>query len=123
MTNVSDQVIDRVMHGNADVFLKIRNKLNLKKLSELSLAEPLRGIYFLTTGDRCVYVGQTDNLIARLATHQREKAGEFSNVLFLEAPEGNMDAAELDLIRYLTPRLNKAGNPLACVHDVFSFNL
>lgn len=118
MTNASNQVIDRIVKGNADVFQELRNTLTLKHLGELRLDEPLRGIYFLTSGDRCVYVGQTDNLLARLATHQRKKSGEFDSVLFFEAPKGSMDAAELDMIKYLTPKLNKTGNPLAIVQEL-----
>jgi hypothetical protein len=63
-------------------------------------------IYFLCADKKVVYVGQTTNLPARIATHYREKTGLFERVFFLPAPREQLNEVEAAFIAGLNPPLN-----------------
>lgn len=62
------------------------------------------GIYFLMQDDAVVYVGQSVNVYARVATHAAGKA--FNRVRFLPCAREDMNDWEGFLIRLLDPPLN-----------------
>lgn len=62
------------------------------------------GVYFLVRGRRVVYVGQSVNIMARLATHMKEK--EFDAACYLEAAPDELDFIESFYIHALQPELN-----------------
>lgn len=66
-------------------------------------------VYFLLAGFEVVYVGQTTTLASRIATHLKEKAGEFDRVLYMFVPTPNLVQVETQFIRALNPRLNWVG--------------
>lgn len=64
-------------------------------------------VYFLCSGTEIVYVGQTTNLPARIATHMREKKDAFDQVFYIPIPESALSQVEGAFIRALKPRLNR----------------
>ena len=70
-------------------------------------------IYFLLIELEVVYVGQTTSLGARIATHLKEKAGEFDRVLYMFVPIENLVQVETQFIRALAPPLNWIGRKTA----------
>lgn len=69
---------------------------------------PARGIYFLLSGVRVVYVGQSVSVLGRLGQHLRDK--DFDSVVALPVgPDQSLDAIEGAFIRWLRPTLNAAG--------------
>lgn len=74
---------------------------NLKQIPAYGYAP---GVYFLCQGDEVVYVGQSVNVYARLAEHQRSKK-EFDAVYMLHVPTIQLDDVESAFIHALRPRL------------------
>ena len=67
------------------------------------------GIYFLIQGKEIVYIGQSKNVMARLAAHDRRKgAGEFEEFSWIKCPSEFLDEFEARCIFAFLPRLNKA---------------
>lgn len=66
--------------------------------------ERLTGIYFLLLSDVIVYVGQTQNLHARLAQHVRVK--EFDAYSFERCRTEHLDRREAAYIEALRPSMN-----------------
>lgn len=68
-------------------------------------------IYALVNDNEIVYIGQTENLIKRLAQHMREKQGKFNSISVLkeykEWSEYEVFEDEKEYIRTYKPRLNK----------------
>jgi hypothetical protein len=62
------------------------------------------GIYFLVRGGRVVYVGQSVNIMARLATHVKQK--DFDAACYLDAAPEELDFIESFYIHALQPELN-----------------
>ena len=79
-----------------------------KPLFEIPVGENLCGIYFLMSGDKCVYIGQSINVYKRLGEHQVivGKRGKFDNVRFLQVLTSNRDMIERYIIDYFRPPLN-----------------
>lgn len=73
---------------------------NLKQIPAYGYAP---GVYFLCRGDEVVYVGQSMNIYARLANHQRSK--EFDSVYMLHVPASQLNDVEAAFIHALRPRL------------------
>jgi hypothetical protein len=65
------------------------------------------GVYFLLHGERIVYVGQSVNVLARLAQHMKDK--EFDSFALIECGSDELDELEGFYIRLLQPALNRSG--------------
>lgn len=63
-------------------------------------------IYVLIDGDSVVYVGQTSNLISRLAQHAKTK--RFTRYWSVDCPRDELSSAEAAYIVALNPTLNAA---------------
>ncbi len=61
-------------------------------------------IYVLIDGDSIVYVGQTSNLISRLAQHAKTK--RFTRYWSVDCPRDELSAAEAEYIVKLNPAMN-----------------
>lgn len=66
------------------------------------------GVYFLIRGRHVVYVGQSTNILSRVATHRREK--DFDAAYFLRVPASDLDRVEASFITVLEPEYN-GGKP------------
>lgn len=64
----------------------------------------LRGIYFLYSRDRLVYVGQSVNIHARIAQHWQTKT--FDSFAYIQCDESHLDVLESAYIHRLRPPLN-----------------
>lgn len=62
------------------------------------------GVYFLISGDEIVYVGQSRNVHARIASHMTTKT--FDRVAVLRVAPDQLDFVESVYILALKPRLN-----------------
>lgn len=69
-------------------------------------AEPVTGIYFLFLGHELVYIGQSTNVFARVATHYLDPKKEFDCWNFVPVARPLLDREERRLIRRHKPRLN-----------------
>lgn len=69
------------------------------------------GIYFLIANGEVVYVGQSINVHARVASHMAEK--HFDRVAIVECSAPNLDELELLYIQKFKPSLNISGKPSA----------
>lgn len=65
---------------------------------------PKTGVYFLMRGKRVVYVGQSTNMLARLAQHQQGK--KFDRFACIPCSPEELDALEALYIHLLKPELN-----------------
>lgn len=67
----------------------------------------IKGIYFLYKNNDIVYIGQTKNLISRLAVHLADKNKDFDSYKFLELPHNmNLNKLERFLIKKFKPEYN-----------------
>jgi len=99
---------------NLKVFIKGQQPDAIKKaptaiqyIKELVVIEIWKyppGVYFLCDGDEVVYVGQSVEVLSRLAVHQRDK--KFDRAYVLPVPHEELDAVEGAFIRALKPSLN-----------------
>ena len=64
----------------------------------------MSGVYFLIQENEIVYVGQSVNIFARVATHIQQK--EFDSYAFLECPPDKLIIYESLYIHSLRPKLN-----------------
>lgn len=75
------------------------------------------GVYFLIHGEAVVYVGQSVNVITRIATHQTEGRKTFDRYAYVPCPPHLLDTMESLYIHALRPPLNgrfgKSGTPYA----------
>lgn len=74
------------------------------KSSALWLGVP--GVYFLISDGAVVYVGQSVNVYARIATHKREGVKEFDRFAFVPCKASKLDKLESLYIHCLRPPLN-----------------
>jgi len=82
----------------------------LSKGEILSMARPQRkqcGVYFLIENNDIVYVGQSTNIDARVASHHGTKA--FSYVAHVECPQNHLNPLEALYISKFSPPLNGRG--------------
>lgn len=71
------------------------------------IVEPaVSGVYFLFDAGELVYVGQSINVFARVASHT--KAQRFDRYAFLPCPPGKLLEEEARMIRIFQPRNNRA---------------
>ena len=70
--------------------------------------KPAPGVYFLIEGDEIVYVGQSKNVLARMAGHADKR---FSRVKMIPTSVEGLLSFETRMIEALQPRYNRARNP------------
>ena len=78
-----------------------------------ALWRPLCGVYFLFKSDECVYIGQSVNIMSRIATHAEQK--EFCSYAYLEFPRDKLNEMETLYILTYKPKLNLSSNGYYCV--------
>jgi hypothetical protein len=66
----------------------------------------IAGIYFLIDKDRIVYVGQSNNIYARVRRHAHQRQKPFSRFSFIEVPLDQLTAVESAYIRHFRPKYN-----------------
>lgn len=75
------------------------------------------GVYFLFAGPECVYVGKSDNVLARVRQHFPSK--DFDSFAWMNVARADLDRVEREYIETIRPRLNithratRAGRELA----------
>lgn len=70
------------------------------------------GIYFLFSGDECVYVGKSLNVHSRAFKHALDaERKDFDAYAWVPCAAADIDAWELYYIKLLAPRHNVAGRP------------
>lgn len=79
------------------------------KLRQFMDMEGYGGIYFLCKEGQLIYVGQSTNIPARIATH-RGSGKSFTHAYWIPCPRDQMDEVEGALIRHLKPPLNLMKN-------------
>ena len=67
------------------------------------------GVYFLYAGDELVYIGQSKNVVGRVASHCSDEYKEFTTYSFIDVPYHKLREVEAELISKYRPRYNKAG--------------
>lgn len=70
------------------------------------------GIYFLLRDAEVVYVGQSTNVFARVATHSNDTTKRFNRWCFIKVPRTSLDEVEQFYITLLRPEHNIAGKPI-----------
>lgn len=66
------------------------------------------GVYLLLDGSEVIYIGQTLDVVERLARHRRNwRTKNYDAALFISVSESDLDAYEGALIRALRPTHNK----------------
>lgn len=78
------------------------------RLCEAPSVECAPCVYFLVQAHEIIYVGQSRNLLARLAQHRTE-GKRWDRVLYLPVPAECLLKVEAHWIRTLQPALNRAG--------------
>ena len=68
-------------------------------------------IYVLMLNDQVVYIGRSENILARLIKHRAQGRIAFNRVLVKTVPRDLASAEEARLIRQLCPPLNIASTP------------
>lgn len=69
--------------------------------------DTVSGVYFLFDGDEIVYVGQSKNVHARIATHMSEGLKVFTHWAFIQLPDGERLEAERYLIELFKPKYHR----------------
>lgn len=64
------------------------------------------GVYFLLRDDEIVYVGQSGNILYRIACHRHDGEKEFNRIFLIECPEAQMEHLERLYIAKFTPKYN-----------------
>lgn len=73
-------------------------------VAESSSAPHLTGVYFLVQAERVVYIGQSVNILARIAQHRASK--DFDRFAFVPCEREDLDALESLYIHFIKPPLN-----------------
>ena len=97
------------MLENANVIADLMVDHDIRSLEQFDIGRPMCGIYFLMSGENCVYVGKSTNLFARLAEHQRSEDKGYNQVMFQHVPEYDLNYMEVEHIHCLLPVLNGTG--------------
>ena len=79
-----------------------------QRLRECPVLETPPCVYFLIEEDAVRYVGQSRDLLARLAQH-RHAGRQWERTLFLPVPQSELLCVEAHWIRQLRPPWNRAG--------------
>lgn len=85
---------------------------NIVGLCDITTESRRCGIYFLVKDMTLMYIGQSVNVVGRVATHasinpyKNEQGKDFNKVFYLQWPADDLDRMEGALIRALKPPLN-----------------
>jgi hypothetical protein len=79
--------------------------------SPINTSKPVCGVYFLLDDAEVVYVGQSINIMSRIATHASEGIKEFNRWCYLTAKRADLTELESFYIVLLRPKYNVAGKP------------
>jgi len=63
-------------------------------------------VYFLVDGDEVVYVGQSTNIMGRVASHEANPDKVFDRVFYIEVDRSSLGHVERKYIRELKPKYN-----------------
>lgn len=72
----------------------------------MKMPEITCGIYFLRNGFEIVYVGQSVNVVSRVATHRAEGIKEFDSWHVLPCEREELDELEAEFIQMMKPKYN-----------------
>lgn len=80
----------------------------IQNLQQVDMRGLVSGIYFLCFGDAVVYVGQTNVIMQRVASHVSEGSKEFdiNRIFFLPCPPSQLLDMETKFISMLKPKYN-----------------
>lgn len=88
-------------------FLRLSELYSESKIISTSFsAKPVAAVYFLIRDEKIVYVGQSTNVHARIAEHQKSK--QFDRINFIECPEDHLYQLEKMYIQRFNPEMNIA---------------
>lgn len=73
------------------------------------LEQTFCGIYFLFDGSACVYVGQSNNVHARVQNHKTQGLKTFDSYTWMPCDPGDLGYWENHYIAKFNPRDNRAG--------------
>lgn len=65
------------------------------------------GIYFLCHQSQVVYVGQSENIGARIIEHEKNPEKVFDSIYWIMCPINRLNSLESAFIRHLQPKYNK----------------
>ncbi len=84
-----------------------KDLLGLHGIKELT-RQPLCGVYFLLAGDEIVYIGQSRNIEARVASHKSvlKYIAPFDTVLYVECERKELNKLESQYMQKYSPTLN-----------------
>jgi len=85
----------------------ISNTVGANEL-DIKMLEVRSGVYFLYNEDELVYIGQAQNIAARILQHICEGVKDFNRVRYDLVPIESLNVVETALIKSLKPRLNKS---------------
>ena len=86
---------------------------------ELCPPVPFVGVYFLCKNGDVVYVGQSVNVVSRVAQHRVEKKKDFDSVYWVEVEEDRLIYEEWKYIEYYNPIYNRESRAMAHLRDRF----
>jgi hypothetical protein len=77
--------------------------------AEIADMRPVSGIYFLIRGDAIVYVGQSVDIISRLAAHNADPSKDFNRFAYVPCQRQDLNAVEEFFIKLFQPEHNRRG--------------
>lgn len=83
-------------------------RLGREKFNEF---ERIGGVYVLYHGRKVVYVGQSRNILARIAAHVTRSKMTFTAYRYIDVPLDHRTVMEMELIRRYQPKYNIVGKP------------
>ena len=81
-----------------------------KIISRAKTWSPICGIYILIKEDKIVYVGKSENVLGRLASHWTTKAFDFDKYHIVECKRTSLAMLEAAYIETLNPTYNQIRN-------------
>lgn len=115
---LADQLMSAPKKIGSELSFRERMALPADELFSHRLpTEPLCGIYFLLSGEEVSYVGQSRDVMARLAHHRRSPPAPFDAMAFQAFPPDQLDRAEAVYIDRFDPPGNRQ-NPRLISHDM-----
>jgi len=82
----------------------LKNKNDILSCSKNFVAKT--GIYFLINSNEIVYIGQSINVAARIATHENSLDKQFTEFSFIECPREFLNELEAAYIMKFNPKYN-----------------
>jgi len=76
-------------------------------MNALTLPKPIRGIYYLLQDNEIVYIGQAQDVVARIITHRHQGKKNFNHYSIHAIPNGDLTVIESNEIVRHRPKYNK----------------